>query len=116
MRRHILSGVLQGWAIIGRAQFRSKRLHAVAASFALTGIDATLRVGTAFVLTAGTAAFALTGQSGALLVSRRVAAAAASFALTGTAATLTITTGGNRVLREDGTFVLREDSSKELRE
>lgn len=88
MRRHLVSRVLSGFAIIGRAQFRSKRLRASAASFALTGSDVTLRLGTLLILEAGAGTFSLTGQTASLLAGRRVAAAAASFALSGQDVTL----------------------------
>lgn len=89
MRRHIFRGVLPGFAIVSRAQFRSKRLRVSSGSFALTGMPVSFLTGSAHVLTAGPGAYALTGQSAALLRGRRLAAGAGAFALTGSNATLT---------------------------
>lgn len=88
MRRHLVSRVLPGFAIIGRAQFRSKRLRALATTYALTPSSVTLRLISGLILVAGQATYAFTSTAASLLRAKRLAAEATSYAFAVQDATL----------------------------
>lgn len=102
-RRHIARGVLGGFAVIGRAQFRPTAisLAAGAGSFALTGTAAALRLGKRIV--AGAGSFVLTGTDVALNKGKRLVAGAGSFAVTGTAVSLLMS---RKIVAAAGSFAL----------
>lgn len=87
-----LTAAAASFALTGQNASQQSRLSAETAAYVLTGQQA--QVGPIFNFPAGVGAFALTGRDAALVVGRVVAADAASFTLTGQAAAARIQTPG----------------------
>lgn len=91
LRYRLRSRAAPSMARIGRAQLLTTRVVAYAGAYSLVGADADLSISADTILTAEAGAFALSGQSASLLLSRVLAAGAGSFDLSGQSADLGIT-------------------------